>query len=142
MIPDDTYPKMLLTTYNNINLKISRWVTSFFYLVNYLLTSKVFPGDWMRGLSGIIRGQRCLYKWWLRPRYLHNSCSLQQPRCFEVALDLTIFQIGPLSLDRCRLILKLSKLVINNTFTGVSFLCTKVLTPDFSRKFLPTKFEK
>jgi len=33
-------------------------------------------------------------------------------------------------------------IVINNTFTGVSFLCTRVLTPDFSRKFLPTNFEK
>ena len=139
MIPDDTYPKMLLTTYSNINLKISNWVTSFVYLVNNLLTSKVFPGDWMRGLSGIIPGQRCLYKWWLRPRYLHNSCSLQQPRCFEVALDLTIFQIRPLLLDHLKIILKLSKLVINNTFTGVSFLCTKVLTPDFSRKFLLCK---
>ena len=59
-----------------------------------------------------------------------------------IALDLTIFQIRPLLLDHLKIILKLSKLVINNTFTGVSFLCTKVLTPDFSRKFLPTKFEK
>ena len=138
MIPDDTYPQMLLTTYNNINLKISNWVTFFVYLVN----SKVFPGDWMRGLLGIIPGSRCIYLSWLRPRYLHNSCSLQQPRCFEVALDLTIFEIGPLLLDPHKIILKLSRLVINNTFTGVSFLCTKVLTPDFSRKFLPTKFEK